>query len=167
MKCQDLERMIYVYDELTAQEQHAVTMHTQGCPACRALLANVQHATALVQEIASAKPRPENYSKLTGTIMQAVAQKRRSTRLINSPLLRYAMVATSLALVVAFGTASFYADVAPRKQYPSAKTVTLNSASLAKTYYDAKTQRVQRSHYACVKSGECTTLIENLKKKLL
>jgi len=166
MKCKDFEREIYLYSTLSAAEKQKVNDHLETCKACRQLLAMVQQTEALVATAAIAKPQPENFSRLTNNIMQAVEkEKTKPASWINFSFVKYAMAGASLMLIIAFGVESFSTGELQLKQYSTAKSVTLSSTSLGKLYRSKK-EKSQPSVYACVKNGDCHILIENFKKEL-
>jgi hypothetical protein len=158
MNCKEIEKNIYLYDELTASEKTIVDEHTQQCAACKKLLEVVLLHQAAIHSLAHHKPQPENYSKLTSNIMQAVSDRQKqSVFWINSLVFKYSMAAASFALIVAFGVEQLRANGIPYKEFPSAKTVTLTSASFSKSLLERKEKNEvsKTSLYACVKSGDC------------
>jgi predicted anti-sigma-YlaC factor YlaD len=168
MKCRDFEQEIFLYRELAAIERSAVDDHIKRCDACRELLVRVQQTETFVSNAASSKPQPENFSKLTSNIMQAVgSQQKQSASWLNSLFVKYAMVAASLSLVFVFGVEQS-ASITVHKAIPRSATVPFNSVSLKKTFLDRKKNSATNkpSLYACVKSGDCNnTIIETFKKK--
>lgn len=180
MNCKDVEQEIYLYNELTPTEKKVIDNHIESCVSCREHFAIVQQTRMLVSKEALSVPQPKNFSKLTSHIMQAieVESQQKESRLhlfLSSWSLKYSMAAASLALILGFGFESLSSGESITKgyppitkHYPSAKTVTLNSNSLAKSYRDKKSQPEKTSLYACAKSGDCNnTFIENFKKKSL
>lgn len=172
MTCKDLEADIYLYSELSGAEQKRVDAHVHECKACRELFELAKATQVLTTHIGTVKPEPANHSRLTRNIMQAVEleRQRKESRLgafLNSLSLKYTMAAASLMLIFSFGFESFSAVEPITKRYPSARTVTLNSTSLTKTYRNRKAQPEKISFYACAKSGECNSLVESFKKKSL
>lgn len=168
MSCKDFEQEIYLYKELNAFEKKNVDDHVQDCESCRELFSQVQQTEVMLSLAATIKPRPENFSKLTSDIMQSVKKpEKQSAPWIQGVILRYALVLTSLLLIIAFSVESFSTSESVTKSSSSTKTVTLNSVSVAESYRNKKEQRSKSSLYACVKNGECHTLIENFKKESL
>jgi anti-sigma factor RsiW len=171
MKCKDFEQDIYLYSELTEAAKIRVDVHIQTCAACKELLQIASSAQAFVTKASHLKPEIANHGRLTSNITQAVAkQQTQSVSWINSMFLKYAMVAASFALIIAFGVEQLSPVEGPYKRMPVAKTVTLNSASLMKAALDRKQKpdTDKPSLYACVKNGDCNNIIiESLKKKSL
>lgn len=173
MNCKDIQQEIYLYDELTPTGEKVIDSHIESCVSCRELFVTVQQANMLISKEALLVPQPKNFSKLTSDIMQAVEieSKQKESRIgsfLSRLSLKYTMAAASLALILGFGFESFSSAEQVTKRYPSAKTVTLNSTSLAKSYRNKKTQPEKVSLYACAKSGDCNnTFIESFKKKSL
>lgn len=168
MKCADFEQGIYLYKELNALEKKNVDDHVQGCESCRELFSQVKQTEVMLSLAAAINPQPGNFSRLTSNIMQAIKKPgNRNAPWIQGLILRYAMVAISLTLIVAFGVESFSTAGPVAKSYSSTKTVTLNSVPAAEAYRSKKEQIPKPSLYACVKNGECHTLLENFKKESL
>lgn len=166
--CKDFEQEIYFYRELTKENKEVLDNHLTSCKQCREIFAIVQQTEALISKTASAKPEPVNSAQLTSNIMQRVGnQQKQNSSWINNMFLRSTMAAASLIIIIAFGVESF-SPVGPlTKRYPYRRAATLNSASLTKSLLEKKGQTDKPSLYACLKSGECNTLIENFKKESL
>lgn len=166
--CKDFEQEIYFYRELTKENKEVLENHLAECEECREIFAIVQQTEALISKTASAKPEPVNSAQLTSNIMQRVGnQQKQNSSWINNMFLRYTMAATSLIIIIAFGVESFSTVGPLTKRYPYRRAATLNSASLTKSLLEKKDQTEKPSLYACLKSGECNTLIENFKKESL
>lgn len=166
MKCKDFEREIYLYHELTAAEQEVVKNHLAACAKCRETFAMVQGTEALVSNAAHVKSQPRNAGRLTSDIMQAVAGlEEQPVSWFNNLFVRYAMTTASFLLIIAFGVESSSTNELPVNQYSIKKTVILSSVSFQELYRSKK-EKSSTSIYACVKSGQCNTFIENFKKEL-
>lgn len=167
MTCKDLEADIYLYSELSGAEQKRVDAHVQECKACRELFDSVTAVQALTTRVGNVKPEPANHSRLTSNIMQAVNQQQ-SHRFswLNSVFVRYAMVATSLALIVLFG-AEQMEQTGFTKRMPVAGAVVLESASVSETFLKRKDKSENKlSLYACAKSRACDNVFtKNFVKK--
>lgn len=170
MKCNDFERDIHLYSELTEEERIRVDSHIQECSACKELFQLAIATQTLLKKVYT-KSELANHGRLTSTIMQAItAQQQQSASWISNLFLKYTMVAGSLALIIAFGVEQLSPVGSVYKRMPETNTVTLNSASFMKAALDRKEnpEAVNPSLYACVKSGDCNNpLIESLKKKSL
>jgi predicted anti-sigma-YlaC factor YlaD len=169
MNCEEVEKEIYLYRELTDAERKLVDTHIQTCTACKELFQVVLSTQTLIEKASIIKPELSNHGRLTSNIMQAVAkQQTKSASWINSLFLKYVMVAASVALVIAFGVEQLSPVDGPYKRMPVARTVTLNSASFMKAALERKEKpdTNKPSLYACFKSGDCNnTLLENFKQK--
>lgn len=167
MKCKDFEQNIYLYKELGASEKKNVDDHVACCESCCELFSMVQHAEGMLSLAATVKPQSENFSRLTSRILKAVEkEKPKSASWINVSFIKYAMAAASCIVIIVFGAETFSTSEPVVKHYSSAKTITLNSVSIAESYRSKREQLLKRSFYACVKNGDCHTLIENFKKSL-
>lgn len=99
--------------------------------------------------------------------MQAVNQPQRHRfSWLNSVFVRYAMVATSLALIVLFGAEQMEQNRFT-KRMPVAGAVVLESASISEIFLKRKDKSENKpSLYACAKSGACDKVfIKNFVKK--
>lgn len=167
MNCVDFEERIYLHSELSEKERKELDAHLQECKNCRELFAFVSTAQRVVAQAANAKPQPVNHSRLTSNIMQEVNQQQ-SHRFywLNSVFVRYAMVTTSLALIVLFGAEQMEPN-GLKKQMPVARTVVLESTSISKAFLKRKQKSENKpSLYACAKSGDCDNVfIKNFVKK--
>lgn len=173
MICKEIEEEIYLYHELTASHKEIVDEHIKHCTACQKLFVFTQEYQSIIIGLAENKPQPSNHARLTSNIMQGIGKRRAQTSLwLNSLFIKYSMVVASLILVVAFGfeqSSLRIEQLSPvgsiYKRVPIAKTITLNSASVAEVLQNQKEKR-NVSFYVCLKTGACThTLIENFKQK--
>lgn len=167
MNCVDFEERIYLYSELSEKERKQLHTHLQECKNCRELFALVSTAQRVVAQAANAKPQPGNHGRLTSNIMQAVNQQQRHRfSWLNSVFVRYAMVATSLALIVLFG-AEQMEQTRFTQRMNVAGAVVLESASISETFLKRKDKSGNKpSLYACAKSGACDNVfIKNFVKK--
>src|SRR5690348_7590162 len=111
MPCKDFEKRIYLYSELSSEEQRTLEEHLQQCDSCRALLNDVQSMTKKVQEFAAVKPLPRNNANLTHQIMSGVEKSKNKNLVLSSlntlfamPTLRYSLAALSIIIVASFIT---------------------------------------------------------------
>lgn len=102
MNCEDLEKDIYLYGELSAGERAAVDRHVATCAGCRALLEDVQQQHVLTRQAVALRPQAQDPARLTAAIMAAIAPARRKHVIMDSAWLRYGMAAASVLLIVAF-----------------------------------------------------------------
>jgi hypothetical protein len=174
MNCEEVEKEIYLYRELTAAERKLVDAHIQTCAACEELLQVVLSAQTLIAESALRKPELANHSRLTSNIMQAIQSKPQKesgfVALLRQSFVKYSFVAASLVLVVAFGVEQLSPVESYSKRIPETNTVTLNSSAFMKAALERKEkpEAAKASLYACAKSGNCdNTFIESFKKKSL
>lgn len=170
MKCKDFEEQIYLYGEFTEIEKIHVDAHISTCTACKELFQLVSSAQKLIASASETRPEIANHSRLTGTIIQAISgQQKLSVSWMNSLFIKCAMVAASLALIIAFGVEQVSSVENFSKTMPGTKTVTLNSAAFMKAAMEKKQKPAPKSSlYACAKSGDCnSTLIETFQKKTL
>jgi hypothetical protein len=162
MNCKEIEKGIYLYDELTESEKIIVAEHVQQCGACKKLFEAVQLHQSAIHSLARHKPQPENYSRLTSNIMQAIdvqASQNVFTEFFEGLFVRYAFVAVSLALVLFFFVEQ-QVEIPPQqvaRTDQSATVVLKTSGALQNLRNRKETKPLERitSIYACVKSGDC------------
>jgi hypothetical protein len=162
MNCTEIEKDIYLYDELPTSERAIVDAHITQCDSCKELLAVLQIHQSVIQKVAQQKPQPENFSRLTSSIMRAIDEKetpRIFSKLLDRIFLRYAFAAVSLSLMVVFFAEQLSLSNASSQLYkrmPQSKTVTLKtSGTLVNVIKKKEEGRSETSLYACVKSGDC------------
>jgi hypothetical protein len=123
------------------------------------LLATVSAHQTFIQKFAQQKPQPENFSRLTSSIMQAIEGKPAATpvfsRLLEGLFPRYAMAALSLGLIAFFFVEQQTAAPAQQVVRASSATVTLNTSAIFKRVRETRNEKTTTSLYACVKNGDC------------
>lgn len=163
MKCSDFEQKIYLYSELSETERTQLGAHVQECAACKELFEFVLSTQVLIEKASVTKPESVNHSRLTGNIMQAIAdQQKQSSPWLNSLFVRYAMVTASLILIVWFIQEQQRPTEPPQQHL--ATVVKLTSQPIGKIINKDKKKSV--SLYACIKTEGCNnTRLENFKQK--
>lgn len=168
MKCRDFEQDIYLYRELTLPERSGIDQHVKECGDCRKLLKIVLASQSMIVQASQLKAEPENFSRLTHTIMQAVedssTQKRFRFEFSFEGFIKYSLVTASLVLITFFVMEQQTSLEMPDR-IARGETVPLRSQSVVKIIKEQKGKK-EASLYACIKSDGCgNTLIENLKQK--
>lgn len=165
--CTEVEPLLYLYAELTASEREQADQHLAACKVCSVLLKSLQENHVWLQRAAEVQVVPPHAGRLTSNIMAAITKPEKpSVFWLQNVVLKYAMMATSLALIIFFGAEQLLPDGQVYKNMPEAKSVTLNSSSFLKAVVDQGKQRNKPSLYACVKSGSCENeIIKNFKLK--
>lgn len=167
MKCKDFEERIYLYSELSEAERQSLEAHIKNCAACARLFQDFTSIRQHIAKVAALKSEPVNNARLTSNVMQAIGRQQKKTSVwFNSSVLKCAMVAASLTLIVLFGIEQME-PYELKKQIPVAHTVVLESTSISKNFLNRKQKSENKpSLYACVKSGGCDNVfIKNFVKK--
>jgi hypothetical protein len=164
MKCNDYQRIIFLFEESTEQEQKQLMEHTVGCRACAMLLAQVrEQRTAL---LSTQVPGPDFPSALTAKIMARIEKESRPSifaqafaLLFSFRVLRYSMVSLSLVFVSLFIYEATIPPVriasvavAPVNQ-PVKNTTVLSTAGFMENFRKNKTMETP-SLIACIRACE-------------
>lgn len=72
MTCEQIERMLYLPEELTTGEIEIKEAHLKNCPACREKVREMQNAQQMIRSAADAPVYPENAAALTGKVMSGI-----------------------------------------------------------------------------------------------
>lgn len=172
MKCTDIEKRIYFYDELTAREREETDQHLKSCESCRHTMQHVIGLKKVVASHRSHNPVMPNPSFMTHRVMRAIEEnKSTSTALwdqvisfLNLSPLRYTMAALSIILVSLFVVESNDSGEILRVQQPyriapGPKTV-LNIASFHSAFLKKKEAPAQSTTSfanclaACLRNAE-------------
>lgn len=166
MNCARAEKRIYLYQELTAEEQTETDLHIATCASCRAMMERITRERSLFEKIRQLPPPVVDHSEITRRVMSEVLKTRDTKRRVSYFMslmpsgrpVRYAMTALSLLLVVTFASEYRSGDGSQNvtKHYPPnlQEHVELNSSSFHQTLLKEKdkpktTSRTQ-AIYACL-----------------
>jgi hypothetical protein len=167
MNCKEIEKDIYLYDELTDTEKRSVDSHLQQCEACKKLFEIAQSHQAVIQKLSGYKPQPENYSKITSSIMQAIdvpLNQNILTKFFEGLFVRYTFLTASLVLIIFFLIEQQAEPDTEHQQVANqSATVILKTSGTLQNIRNKKETGNITSLYACVKSGDC----ENSMLKIL
>ena len=127
MSCEEFERNIYLYDELSTSEKNSIDAHLQTCASCAAVLEEVKGVQLLVRRMAE-EIVPPNAARLTSGIMSKIAaEKSNQDSVFVLSLLgrtRIALTALSIFLLLTFAI-EFSRD---STQFREAAESTINSS---------------------------------------
>jgi len=150
MNCSEAERRIYLYRELTDLEREEMQRHLKTCASCSRIMERAMEMQRMMPSQHHDPPMMDE-SAMTRRIMNAVEelQKKKTSSVfphffadLSINPLRYAMVAVSLFLVVAFVTEYSMESQSPllMKRYPlvPGRKTELNSASFHDSFIAAK-----------------------------
>jgi hypothetical protein len=175
MSCEHWEEHIYLYRELTAGEQAAVSRHAATCARCSALFEAVQQQEALVRQAAAEKPEVQDHARLTEVIMAAIGPSRRKHVIMDSVWLRYSMAAASVLLLVAFFLEQPWADGDKQERLvttppPEVHGPVMDTRAFLQCQRPdrAVSQRSRFSLYAdCIQRNDCdNATVRNFKTKM-
>lgn len=147
MSCQEIERNLYLYAELTETEKREVDNHLTTCSSCREVWAAIVDSQQKIKTVAFIRPEPENAARLTHKIMSGIQQEPAAhswmdtvDNLLRKVVVRYSFSGLSLGLVLLFVTQFYQGSVQPSGETPMASeaTVTLHSVAFKQTYSQFK-----------------------------
>lgn len=111
MSCQEFEKLIILFTELTDEEKAKVNAHLSTCKSCSALFESTSQANNLVLKASKVETAIKDPFRLTNDIMARIrTEKRQPWSLFDLSFLKseftyvkYAMAAFSFLLIVFFG----------------------------------------------------------------
>ncbi|HEU5148156.1 MAG TPA: hypothetical protein VFT90_15635 [Chryseosolibacter sp.] len=184
MKCSEIEKDIYLYDELASPERNRIDAHVSTCAHCMQVLKALRDARKAVALHQSETPLLPNHAAMTHRIMDGIQATQRSKhpqlkevfrRMIAAPV-RHHMALLSIVLVLFFATeyGSGMGKQKIVKQYrglPGRKTE-LNIAAFHTAFFETRKEGNQSSHGIadCVArcldapTSECKPCAEKLAK---
>lgn len=106
MKCQECEPLIYLFDELTANEQESLNKHLSSCPDCTAKFSMARQNLNIIRKSTDLKLSPLDSVRLTENVMDKVFPKKTASpdtgEFIWSRFFRYGFAMASLCIVMIF-----------------------------------------------------------------
>jgi len=176
MNCEHWEQPIYLYRELTAAEQAAVTRHVATCAHCSALFEAVQHQYVLTRQAASTPQEAPEPARLTKAIMAAITPTRRRHVVMDSPWLRYSTAAASALLIVAFLLEQPWAQGGPSAPIATAPPPAAGHSPVMDTKAFIKVSQQKRAipekslfalYVDCIQHNDCdNAAVRNFKTKM-
>lgn len=157
MKCSEIEKDIYLYDELASRERERVDAHVNTCAHCMQVLNAFRDARKVVALHQSETFWLSNHAAMTHRIMDAVQATQRSKhqqlkevfRSVIAAPFRHHMAVLSIVLVVFFVTE--YGSgmeqekiVKPYRGLPGRKTE-LNIAAFHTVFFETRKEKNQSS----------------------
>jgi predicted anti-sigma-YlaC factor YlaD len=148
MSCEDFERSIYLYEELSASEKNLLNTHLQACASCAAVFEEVSNVHSLTKQIAAQELIPSNAARLTSNVMSKIVSiQRRATFTFVGRLFiltRLAFTLVSAVLLIGFSI-EFMKDSDQSKKILSVGNsgpVILNARLVHKDLSDRKTRHL-------------------------
>jgi predicted anti-sigma-YlaC factor YlaD len=108
MKCREVEKRIYLYEELTTAERKLVDDHINQCEACSKLIEQVFRSQTVIKKAKLHQPELQNPHRLTQRVMNEIEQEKDQSffkvwvTYLNSLLFRYAISTVSIFLIAFF-----------------------------------------------------------------
>lgn len=108
MKCQEFEKRIYLYEELTPAEKKLVKDHINQCAACSKLIEQISNYRAVIQKAKVHQPELQNPHPLTQRILNVIENEKKEPFLkvwftyLDSLFFRYVISALSIYLISFF-----------------------------------------------------------------
>jgi len=173
MKCNDFERNIYLYAELSDEEKSTLTQHLASCATCHELFEAVKQTGALVQGLADRKRVIRNTAQLTHKIMSGVTRQEKKNFLwpwralpAKHDFIRYAFALASFFLALGFGFEFFGNTTQNRKDAPEAASIVLNSSRFREQLSRFREKRRTSALSSCASPLRPGGYLECLKNKM-
>ena len=157
MKCEEAEKQIYLYRELSQHEQREVDQHVSTCKACQKVMQNTQYAEVFFRKAAHVIPQPRNHAQLTQRILTSIKKKEQHSFIstlfdyLNGYFTRYAFAALSVFMVVVFVSEYSKEEVIlPKSITVNTGGPILSTSALRENFRQRKQRKEEQpvSHYA-------------------
>jgi predicted anti-sigma-YlaC factor YlaD len=168
MKCEKIESLIYLYNELDKQQRHQVDMHLSGCSSCKALFGQVNDQYSMIRNIGEMPIVAESPERIKRGIMQAIESSKKNLldeiiSIVTAYWLRVSLSVASILLAGFFFVelSVVYSRTTVNSTYSVSSTY-LNTPKFLKAHVKRRESSNQVSFYDCLKQGDCDYL-KNLK----
>lgn len=153
MNCPDYEKDIWLFDELSSEEQQQLHTHLHSCAACQKLFKEIQSTKGFIQRAKELKPQLQPAAAFTNRVMDRLPAERESMRIIWQRVLENswfhnAMRLASLVLIVFFIWEQRPTSYQITKLMPRQNDVFLNSIAFIKKYNENRKTNAHESWYA-------------------
>lgn len=152
MTCDDLATAAYVDGELDPAEERAIERHLEGCPACRALVADLRTVRAAAFTLDRHEPPADLFARIQGQL--SAAPPARPVRMLAWPNTRSAWgtwlaAAAALLLATFVGLAPLLRQAPPGQSEPAADPQALVDSvqadlQAAEQHYDRAIQGLEQ-----------------------
>jgi len=107
MNCNEFQKRVYLYREMTSTERSLLSDHFAQCSACSKLMDQVVTANALISKARAFNPEVKNPERMTQQIMNAINVQQRSPLdkillYFDNYFVRYSISLVSLSLICFF-----------------------------------------------------------------
>jgi hypothetical protein len=166
MNCREIEKLIYLYNELSIPEREMVDNHVMQCKTCQVRLEEFKRQRVLVRDIAMFSQALKNPGKVTHSIMRAIQSEtpswdNRVVTWLDTLWVKRSLAAVSLALILLFiveqkngeavkETVTHYGN--------TTKSHKLNTHEFLGIHKNGRERLVMTpatSLYDCMKKGDC------------
>jgi hypothetical protein len=173
MKCKEIEKIIFIYEEASIAERERVTDHIASCASCSTLFAQLRQQHELMNQFFPAPPL-EYPDQFTRKVMDQIQKRDPSIHSLTEPLVSLfslRIVCTFLSVVM---LAFFMYELNPEKQVSSSSAAADEEHILNTTafFLNVKEKKSNSSFSDCVKicqteneSPECKACIERINQK--
>lgn len=153
MNCPDYEKDIWLFDELSSEEQQQLHTHLHSCTACQKLFEEIQSTKGFIQRAKELKPQLQHAAAFTNRVMDRLPAERESMsiiwqRVLESSWFQNAMRLASLVLIVFFIWEQRPTSYQITKLMPRQNDVFLNSIAFIKKYDENRKANTKESWYA-------------------
>ncbi len=153
MNCPDYEKDIYLFDELSSEDQQKLHAHLSSCEDCQKLFEEIQSSKAIIQRAKELKPQLSHAAAFTNRVMDQLPTERESIWSIWLRILDYSWIQNSLRLASLVLIVFFIWEQKPTsyqitKLMPRQNDVFLNSIAFIKKYDENRKTNAHESWYA-------------------
>jgi hypothetical protein len=159
MKCAEVQKKVYLFNELDLHQQQEIEAHLNACSDCKRVFDQAGHLRQIMQRIAPATPTLHNSGRFTSQVMSAIdisIHRPLRTSLLNAiaeylslRLVKYSMASLSI-LFIGFFLVEFVGNTHPAQSAQVTQTgrldpARLNTASFFQQFQKVKTESQTRS----------------------
>lgn len=151
INCQECEKSIWMYSELSLVERSHIDGHLQSCSDCRKMKEEIQKVSQILKQAIPIIQEPKNAAALTNQIMEALPLKNPWKNgfldIWDNVWLQNSLRFASMTLIVLFIWENFPDSNQLTKHIPRGKTVAFNSIAFTKKYNEIRTARKKVTYY--------------------
>ena len=153
MSCPKYEKDIWLFEELTLEEQQQLHTHLHSCTACQKLFEEIRSTKNLIQRAKEQTPQLQHAAAFTNRVMDRLPAERESMsiiwqRVLENSWFHNAMRLASLVLIVIFIWEQRPTSYQITKLMPRQNDVFLNSIAFIKKYDENRKANTHGSWYA-------------------
>lgn len=152
MNCQECEKSLWMYAELSLVERSHIDGHLQSCSDCRKMKEEIQTVNQILKQATPIIPEPKNAAALTNRIMDALPPQNQSWKnhlldVLDNLWLQTSFRLASMILIVLFIWESLPDSNQLTKHFPRGKAVVLNSVAFIKKYDEIRNTPKKVTYY--------------------